>query len=116
MMRIFICIVVITIACAESICMVNDKQIATQSLVEQDNECSICYDPTNRGNLVITLCKHRFCKTCLYGWADIQKQNEIFQKVQTCPMCRASLVIAQEPSWLDKFMYFFSCTKTSHSD
>jgi hypothetical protein len=112
----FVCMIVITLVCAESVCMIKDKPVATQSLVEQDNECSICYDPMNRANSVKTQCKHIFHKTCLHDWANTQKKKEKFQDVQTCPMCRTSLVIVQEPSWFDRFMYFFSCTKSSHSD
>ena len=47
--------------------------------MENEKQCSICYNNIDMEKSVYTSCKHRFCSTCFFNWMK-QKTN--------CPVCR----------------------------
>jgi hypothetical protein len=48
------------------------------------NECSICYDPKIRNDLVTLNCNHAFCGACVVG--IIKNNNKVI--VPSCALCR----------------------------
>ena len=58
------------------------------------NECPICTtEPISPSDVVFTECLHTFCKTCLMGYFEFQKQKELQIR---CPNCREKI----NPSFL----------------
>lgn len=55
-----------------------EQQIVKQS-VEEDNECSICWETFSNSNSRQLICKHTFHNECIQKWL-VQNKN--------CPICR----------------------------
>ena len=55
-------------------------------------ECPICYESLG-DDIITTICAHTFHINCMEKW---EKSFPVHQE-PTCPMCRSSLTIANEP-------------------
>jgi len=51
-----------------------------------EQQCSICLQNLNIGNLIKTNCGHFFHHTCLASWINNQNRN-------TCPICRSVILL-----------------------
>ena len=56
---------------------------------EADLKCSICLDQTEKKNVTITECGHKFCTSCLLKHLALRN---------TCPNCRAEIEPARTPA------------------
>ena len=54
-----------------------------------EDECSICLELLNKGDLAILDCNHIFHLKCINNWLsyDIKSNKKVFYLKNTCPLC-----------------------------
>ena len=62
---------------------------AAEAEAEADLKCSICLEQTEKKNVTITECGHKFCTTCLLKHLAVRN---------TCPNCRTEIESARAPA------------------
>ena len=77
----------------------SDKCIQVEEVYIYDTNCSICQDSLSvksKDDIIITKCKHLFCKKCIKQWKDTQ-HSQVIQEPRrndytlSCPLCRTHI-------------------------
>eukprot|EP00746_Dinoflagellata_sp_MGD_P024581 gnl/MRDRNA2_/MRDRNA2_157737_c0_seq1.p1 gnl/MRDRNA2_/MRDRNA2_157737_c0~~gnl/MRDRNA2_/MRDRNA2_157737_c0_seq1.p1 ORF type:complete len:488 (-),score=72.35 gnl/MRDRNA2_/MRDRNA2_157737_c0_seq1:94-1557(-) len=69
-------------------------EVSEPTCVEEHLSCPVCHCLLFRP--VVTICSHRFCKSCLSGWQEVEVRNGREDwHVLRCPMCRRDLGAAE---------------------
>ena len=71
----------------------------TLGFFEEQFQCSICSDMFEQPTIVN--CGHTFCKTCIEGWRQRQRNP-------TCPICRADIIFSCHNQVLEELIEQYS--------
>ena len=66
---------------------INILQNELKNVVNNDNNCPICFEPLNNNSYIITKCKH---KTCLKCYIECLNQNKNYSN--KCSICRSDII------------------------
>ncbi len=66
---------------------INILQNELKNVVNNDNNCPICFEPLNNYSYIITKCKH---KTCLKCYIECLNQNKNYSN--KCSICRSDII------------------------
>ena len=71
--------------CNKNISIKTQELIGLTEILEDDFECSICYETQHKSKRLILSCDHEYCTECIINTLKIDKKNN---KTPNCAFCR----------------------------